>query len=339
MTLDQRIEALGQLQAYIEAPDEQLEAVIEYAYLKNRWFEPRLVKHSLAAIARAFLDKEKLKAWVSNYDIKDSASAKKIGLVLAGNIPLVGFHDILSVFIAGHEACVKYSDKDAFLIPFLLKKLAEINPATKAYFTETQFLKGFEAVIATGSNNSARYFETYFSKYPHIIRKNRNAIAVLDGSESKEELYRLAGDVFQYFGLGCRNVSKVYLPKGYDFTPFMEALYEYKTIVNNSKYKNNFDYNYALLVLNRVDFKANSCIILKEDEAIVSRIAQLHYEFYEELETLSVSLDEKREEIQCIVSKLPINQFKTFAFGDAQQPSLMDYADGVDTVEFLCGLY
>ncbi len=262
-----------------------------------------------------------------------------VGLVLAGNIPLVGFHDILCVFAAGHRARIKLSDKDPFLLPLLLEMLKEIDLRTAEYFdTTTERLTNFDAVIATGSNNSARYFEAYFGKYPHIIRKNRNAVAILKGRETVEELRNLGDDIFQYFGLGCRNVSKLYLPKGYNFTLLLETLHERNEIVMHDKYKNNFDYNFTLLILNKIKYESNGCILMREATEIASPISVVYYEFYDDLDVLIHGLKMKKDEIQLIVSNAQIADLQTFRFGEAQKPSLSDYADGVDTMQFLLSL-
>ena len=269
----------------------------------------------------------------------ETQNSKRVGLVLAGNIPLVGFHDILCVFVAGHQSVIKLSDKDPFLLPMLLDFLKEIDAQTAAYFsTTTERLGGFDAVIATGSNNSARYFEAYFGKYPNIIRKNRNAVGILRGTETAEELRLLGNDILQYFGLGCRNVSKLYLPKGYNFTLLLETLHERNDIVLHDKYKNNFDYNFTLLILNKIKYESNGCLLMREAEEIASPISMVYYEFYDDLKGLSKTLQAKKEEIQLVVASSPIENLKTFNFGEAQKPSLSDYADGVDTLQFLINL-
>ena len=338
MNLQQRINLLSQLGDYLVSGDEYLKAIMHRTQFNNGWFTIANCEKAIKAIALNFLKKSKLEEWANKYDIKETTKSKKVGLVMAGNIPLVGFHDILSVFLSGNQSIIKLSDKDKFLIPHLIKKLGDWNEQSKSYFEIVEKLTGFEAVIATGSNNSARYFERYFGKYPNIIRKNRNAIATLDGTETMADLYALGNDVFEYFGLGCRNVSKIYVPKDYQFDLLLEAFHEYNGIVLNTKYKNNFDYNYAMFMLNKVPYKANGCIILVENQAITSRIASLHYEFYDKADNLVVEINRRTEEIQCVVSKMKLNGISTIPFGKAQQPSLMDYADGVDTMQFLTSL-
>ena len=231
------------------------------------------------------------------------------------------------------------SDKDPYLLPLLLEILKEIDVKTADYFdTTTERLTNFDAVIATGSNNSARYFEAYFGKYPHIIRKNRNAVAILRGSETAEELRLLGDDIFQYFGLGCRNVSKLYLPKGYNFTLLLETLHERNEIVLHDKYKNNFDYNFTLLILNKIKYESNGCILMREATEIASPISVVYYEFYDNLNQLTTDLLIKKDEIQLVVAASPLPHLTTFNFGEAQKPSLLDYADGVDTMQFLTSL-
>jgi hypothetical protein len=339
MQLRDRVEVLAQLGKQLKAGDEYLEALMHRTKYHNAWFTIDNQKQSVEAIADYYLSPARLDQWLAKYALPDNDHPKTVGIIMAGNIPLVGFHDWLCVFVAGHQAKIKLSDKDPYLLPHLLKMMTTIDERVASYYEFSTPLKDFEAVIATGSNNSARYFEAYFSKYPHIIRKNRNGVAVLKGTETEEELRALGKDVFNYFGLGCRNVSKLYVPEGYDFDPLLEALYEYRQIILNTKYKNNFDYNYALYILNKEVFKANGCILIREDEAIPSRIATLHYETYTDLETLESTLANKIDDIQCIVSQEGTLQNHTsFSFGQAQQPELWDYADGVDTMNFLLNL-
>jgi hypothetical protein len=347
MTLQERINALAELGNRLNNLDEErIETAIRRTANNNSWFTADNQRLALGEIRDHFLDKTKLERWLSAYAISDSKlqistkdSAKSIGLVLAGNIPLVGFHDILCVFAAGHRARIKLSDKDPFLLPLLLEKLKEIDPRTADYFyTTSERLTNFDAVIATGSNNSARYFEAYFGKHPNIIRKNRNAVAILRGPETAEELRSLGDDIFQYFGLGCRNVSKLYLPRGYNFTLLLETLHERNEIVMHDKYKNNFDYNFTLLILNKIKYESNGCILMREATEIASPISVVYYEFYDELTELIHQLKTKKDEIQLVVSSSQVADLQTFKFGEAQKPSLSDYADGVDTMQFLMGL-
>ena len=310
MTLAEKIEALVALGEYIINPTEKFKAVINYSYLKNNWFTKANTKLSLEAFSKEYLQKEKLEKWAANYAISNATVPKNVGIVMAGNIPAVGFQDLLCTFVSGHRSFIKLSEKDKYLIPHFIEFLTENFPKTIPYFKVVPRLTGIDAVIATGSNNSARYFETYFKKYPHLIRKNRNSVGILRGTETDEQLARLGNDVFQFFGLGCRNVSKVYVPKGYDFQPLLEALHEFRELVHHNKYKNNFDYNYTMLIINKIYHQSTGAILLTEDKALTSRIAQLHYEFYEEETALIEELENRKEEIQCIVSDAPIGTLK-----------------------------
>jgi Acyl-CoA reductase (LuxC) len=338
MTLQQRIHLLANLGDYLLLHDAELSAHLLRAYHQNRWFSIENQEKAIHAIAQKMLRREALMAWLRRYKLTMYAQQKTIGLVLAGNIPLVGWHDVMCVFVSGNKSQIKLSDKDPILLPFLIKKMIEIDPAAADYFEIVERLDQYDAVIATGSNNSARYFEAYFGKKPHIIRKNRNSIAILSGNETQEDFAKLGEDIFDYFGLGCRNISKLYLPEGYLFEPLLEALHEFREIVHHDKYKNNFDYNFALFILNKIPHQANGCILMREEKVIASRIASLHYEFYTNVELLENELLTKADEIQCVVTQLPLQKFAATAFGKAQQPELWDYADGVDTLEFLMRL-
>ncbi len=333
--LEERLALLDRLGDHLMGEDDFLRAIMNRSYHHNQWFTIANQERAVRSIAEEMLDRQKLDGWVRAYGLDEPADPKTIGLVMAGNIPLVGFHDWLCVFAAGHRANIKLSDKDQFLMPYLIKLLTKFDERVADYVSFAEKLTGFDAVIATGSNNSSRYFEAYFGKYPHIIRKNRNAIGVLDGTETAEELEALGEDVFRYFGLGCRNVAKIYVPEGYDFDPLLEALHEFRDVVLHTKYKNNFDYNYSIFVLNKVPYLANGCIILTENKAIASHIAGLYYETYSDRAALDKELAARKEEIQCAVSHHPVSEVPTFGFGQAQQPALSDYADGVDTMAFL----
>jgi hypothetical protein len=354
MTLQNRLSTLHQLAAHLTGPeDEFLTALHKRTEFNNAWFTLANQQASIAAIATQFLAEDKLATWLHGYKIipiagegfvpppgPEGEGQKTVGLVLAGNIPLVGFHDILCVYVAGHKAQVKLSSKDEYVLPYLLKLLAGFDERAADYFHIVDQMGGYDAVIATGSNNSARYFETYFAKVPHIIRRNRNAVAVLSGEETKEQLRALGNDVFQYFGLGCRNVSKLHVPLGYDFDPLLHVFHEWKQLQNHTKWKNNFDYNYALTTLNKESFHLTGPLMVLEQAQIPSRIGTLHFEYYDDKDQLLEQLTAQREEIQLIVA--PPDFFDAdlplFTFGEAQQPALRDYADGVDTLAFLLGV-
>lgn len=340
MTTQARIELLAELGRYLKSGgDEELDQAIRQSYAENQWFTEEHQHFALHSIADEMLDSDKLHHWITQYTIPNTDyPTQTIGLVMAGNIPLVGFQDWLCVFAAGMRARVKLSDKDKRLLPLFVKKMGAWQPESWAYtefLAENEALKGFDAVIATGSNNTARYFEQYFGAYRHVIRRNRNGVAVLTGAETPEELKAFGLDVFMFFGLGCRNISKLYVPQGYDFEPLLEALHNYREIVHHNKYKNNFDYNFTLYIMNNIPFKNNGCLILKEDPLLQSRIASVHYEFYENLESLSLTLQAQIDDLQCIVSSGPIPGVQTMPFGESQKPGLNDYPDGVDIMRFL----
>ena len=310
-------------------------SLIALSQSHNGWFTPEQVLHSIQSWARA-LTEDNLNQWLSNYDFS-KIEPKKVGLILAGNIPLVGFHDFLSVLISGHDVLVKTSSNDQHLLKFLAKYLISIQPElnSKITFVEGK-LEGFDAVIATGSNNTARYFEYYFKDKPSIIRKNRNSVAVLDGTETFEDLVGLGEDIFRYFGLGCRNVSKLFVPKGYNFDNFFKAMYEYRDVILYEKYANNYDYNKAVFLMSNFQLLDNEFLTIKEDTSYASPISSVFYEFYESLEEITTRLNADAEQIQCIVSKDLIPNSVTF--GQTQQPNLWDYADNVDTLAFLNNL-
>jgi len=312
--------------------------LIENAYIENAWFTPAHVRTSIQGIC-SFLDREKLKEWTNQYQVSEKNTNKHVAVIMAGNIPMVGFHDMLSVLISGHQFIGKLSSKDNRLLDFITRLLAEINPDFKTLISfKSERLNGkqdFDAIIATGSNNSARYFEAYFSKYPHIIRRNRNSVALITGNETKEELQNLGLDVFLYFGLGCRNVSKLYVPENYDITQILDAWQDYATSVDHNKYANNHDYQRSLYLMNAIKHYDNGFLLMKEDIAISSPIAVLHYEHYRSIEQVKNHFKENSENIQCIVGQEGEN---LIPFGKAQQPELNDYADNVDTMAFLSQL-
>jgi len=332
MNIKQRIDLLAKLGDYFLANDENLRAAKEEAWLRNAWFTREFVDLAIDNIANNFLKRELLEAWVGNYDFSDEqVNEKTVGIVMAGNIPLVGFHDLLCVFMSGHKALIKPSSKDEVLIKHIADKLFDWNDETRNYLSFADRLKGCDAYIATGSNNSSRYFEYYFRKYPGIIRSNRTSVAVLDGNETPEELSLLANDIQQYFGLGCRNVTKLFVPEGYDFLPLLHALKKYDYFADFHKYRNNYDYQLALLIMNRKFYMTNDSIILTDNKNLFSPVSQVNYEFYTDEHALKAEIA-KDKNIQCIAG----HGFTPF--GKTQSPSLCDYADGVDTMEFLAAL-
>ena len=318
---------------------EGMKELIPLAKSHNGWFNQENI-HFAFKSWRIALTQENLNQWVSRYTFNES-EPKTIAIIMAGNIPLVGFHDFLSVLISGNKVLVKLSSNDKQLLPFLANYLIAVEPKFKDFisFTEEK-LTNFDAVIATGSNNTARYFEYYFGKYPNIIRKNRNSIAVLTGDETKEELENLANDIFRYFGMGCRNVSKLYIPKAYDFDNFFNAMFSWKKVINDHKYMNNYDYNKAVYLMSTDETRGklldNEFLLLKEDKTFSSPIAVMFNEEYTDLEDLKNHLIAEEENIQCIVSKAGIEG--EINFGETQNPSLWDYADNLDTMDFLLKL-
>lgn len=307
--------------------------IIDTHHFSNGWFTKDNIRKSLEAWHLS-LQKENMDKWLSAYDFSNSSNGtKKVGIICAGNIPLVGLHDVICVLLSGHHALIKLSSSDDKLLPALLQVLVNFEPAFAHSFEFVeQKLSGQQAVIATGSNNTSRYFRYYFKDIPHIIRKSRTSVAILDGSETLEEINALGSDIFEYFGLGCRNVSKMYLPVGFDIDRFFNAIYPFNPIVNHNKYANNYDYNKAVWLLNQDNLLDNGFILLKEEKAMASPTASLYYEYYTDKVALKKSLEEVADELQCIVGH------DNIAFGQAQCPSLWDYADGVDTMKFLLEL-
>lgn len=312
-----------------------MESLIIQSQSHNGWHTPDQVRFALQAWGNALTD-DNLTQWLSKYDVPVS-EPKTIAVVMAGNIPLVGFHDFLSVLISGHRIVAKLSSNDALLLPFLTKYLIAASPEleSRIRFTSDK-LGNFDAVIATGSNNTARYFEYYFKDKPSIIRKNRHSAAVLTGNESQAQLESLGEDIFRYFGLGCRNVSKLFVPTNYDFDSFFNAMYKFRDVVEYEKYANNYDYNKAVFLMSRFDLLDNGFMMVKEDSSYSSPIATVFYEFYEDDGQLGQKLMADADNLQCLVSD---GQWPdSFRFGQAQHPALWDYADGVDTIDFLTRL-
>ncbi|GGB22007.1 acyl-CoA reductase [Puia dinghuensis] len=331
MYLEQRIDLLAQLGEYCLSAAPAWEAAKKKAHVLNGWFIPEFIDEAVRQIAVNFLHRDKLEAWANDYALPaHQAAPRTVGLIMAGNIPLVGFHDLLSIFISGHRQLIKPSGRDEVLIRHLVEKLIAADTRVADYIGFGDRLNGCDAYIATGSNNSARYFEYYFGKYPHLIRRNRTSVAILTGEESRAELEALADDVSLYFGLGCRNVTQIAVPENYDFLPLLEAFKKYQYLSDLTKYKHNYDYQLTLLILNKKYYMTNGAILLTGNESPFSPISVLHYVYYRPGET--PALPEASGEIQCLVGRGYV------PFGMAQQPGLKDYADGIDTLEFLRGL-
>jgi hypothetical protein len=331
MTTEDRLEAFGKLGKYLHAIDE---AELEDIYLKvrneNPWFTPGSVNEAFLGIGR-YLQPAKMKKWVSSYST-DPKNIRRIAVVMAGNIPLAGFHDFLAVLLSGHSIVVKLSSKDTVLLTHLSNKLMELEPSFEPRITLAAQLKNFDAVIATGSDNSSRYFQYYFGKYPHIIRKNRTSCAVLTGSETAEDLRLLGRDVFTYFGLGCRNVSKIFIPENFDPVRLVNAWDIYVDILHHHKYHNNYDYQKSILLVNKIPFYDSGFVILQEIDKLVSPISVVYLERYRNAEDLSARVSAVSDKIQCIVGNARPHYIP---FGQAQAPELWDYADQVDTLKFL----
>ncbi|MBO0323313.1 acyl-CoA reductase [Muricauda sp. CAU 1633] len=322
-----------------ENPSEKhanFEMVITQAQQQNGWFTRENILFALKQWS-ALLTDGNLKQWLSNYNLNDGQTPKTIGIVMAGNIPMVGFHDFLSVLCSGNKVLAKLSSNDKALLPYITQYLIEQEPllAERIEFTEGK-LEDFDAVIATGSNNTSRYFEYYFGKKPNIIRKNRNSVAVLTGNETQKELKALGEDIFRYYGLGCRNVSKIYVPRTYDFDLFFKAIFEHGAIIHQHKYANNYDYNKAVYLMSNFKIRDNGFLIVKEDESFASPIATLFYSYYESEDELRNHLKDNETQIQCVVSSR--KGLGDVPFGETQMPKLHEYADGVDTMEFLLQL-
>lgn len=329
MNLQHRINLLAALGQYILSDDESWHAAKIKASQQNSWFIPEFIDLAVTNIVHNFLKKDLLESWAKQYEVTtDIENPKSIGIVMAGNIPLVGFHDFLAVFISGHKAVIKLSSKDDILIKHLADKIIEKDEQATSSIHFAEMLKGCDAYIATGSNNSSRYFEHYFGKYHHIIRRNKTSVAVLSGNENTGELEKLADDVYQFFGLGCRNVTKIYVPENYDFIPLLETFKKYTYLADHHKYKNNYDYNLAIHILNNKYYMTNGSILLVQDTSIFSPISQLNYEFYTDLSAVKASL-KVNQDLQSIIGK------DFIPFGQAQTPELDDFADKVDTMGFL----
>jgi hypothetical protein len=341
MTIEERIVLFSTLGKTLksELSENNLEDLFFVAKSKNQWFTSDNIKQAFEGIIENYLSEDALRDFVSKYPISHFAPVeiKKVGIVAAGNIPLVGFQDILHVLLSGHIVLVKPSSQDEILIQFILKRLKEITPDISEFFYIVDKLNDADAFIATGSGNSSRYFEYYFAKKPNIIRKNRTSVAVLDGTENKIQIAELAQDIFSYFGLGCRNVSKLYVPKGYNFNFFFESIEFWSGIMLHSKYTNNYEYMKAIYLVNRVPHLDNGFILLKEDEGLASPISTLFYQEYDTEDELKGILEKHKNDLQVVIGNEHAD-FSTAAYGYSQKPNLDDYADGINTFEFLAGL-
>lgn len=310
--------------------DSDFELLLKRSEIENPWFTIENQKFALKQWTD-LLTEENIADWLKEYQI--SKTTKRVGLILAGNIPLVGFHDVISVVLSNHIPVIKLSSKDKYMIPFLLKKWNEFSEGNVS-FEFVEKLENFDAVIATGSNNTARYLEYYFKNHLNIIRKNRTSIAVLKGDETEEELKLLAEDIFRYFGLGCRNVTRLFIPQDFVLDRLFESFLDFQEIINHNKYANNYDYNRAVYLLNQDKFWDNNFVMLKEDEKLFSPLSVINFSRYSSLDEVKSFISENEENIQCVVAKEELG-LDSIKLGEAQNPGLDTYADNVDTMKFL----
>lgn len=341
MNIESRVLGLNKLSAYIteflaknseyyNENDVEFQQVLKKSEIENPWFTADNQKYALKQWSE-LLTEENINEWLQRYS--PSKTSKKVGLILAGNIPLVGLHDVISVILSNHIPLIKLSSKDKTMLPFLLKKWKEFSEET-IDFEFVERLENFDAVIATGSNNTARYLEYYFKNHLSIIRKNRTSIAVLKGDETEEELKLLAHDIFQYFGLGCRNVTRIFIPQDFVIDRLFESFIDFKEIINHNKYANNYDYNRAVYLLNQDKFWDNNFVMLKEDAQLFSPLSVINFSRYSSLDEVKDFIAENEENIQCVVAKNELG-IDSIQFGEAQNPGLNTYADNVDTMKFL----
>ncbi len=333
MNIEKRIAALASLGSYILENPVSLQEIVHKTYLYNTWFTKENTNHALQNIANEFLNKEKLDQWLFSYDSTlTTHESKIIAIVAAGNVPMVAFHDILCVLITGNKLQLKLSEKDKFLLPFILEKLIEIEPEFNEKISIRFKLENFDAIIATGSNNTAKHFEYYFKKYKNIIRRNRNSIAILDGRETIEDIQNLGNDIFDYFGLGCRNVSKIFVPKDFGLLGLKEGLSKHIAVNQHNQYMNNLDYQRTLYLMNQTPLIDIDFINIVENKSLYSPISCLHIEQYEDINEVNNFIIDEKVNIQCVVGKGYLD------FGKSQQPGLSDYADNVDTMKFILSL-
>ncbi|QHT72184.1 acyl-CoA reductase [Rhodocytophaga rosea] len=335
MILEERINAFIALgKKLAELPAEQKQAWASQARSGNNWFTEESVEMAIRGIID-YLQEDALRKWLADYSFGDIQ--KRVGVVMAGNIPAVGFHDFMSVLLSGHILYAKLSSQDEILPKKIAALLLDIEPGFASQLQFMERLNKAQAIIATGSDNSARYFKYYFGKVPNIIRQNRTSCAVLSGEENTQDFVKLGEDIFHYFGLGCRNVSKLYVPQDYDFTPLLDALAPFKNVMNHNKYVNNYDYNKSILLVNQVPHYDNGFLLLTENTSLVSPVSVVYYEYYTNAQDLAFQLELHRSKIQCVVTGNE-NIPGSIPFGQAQHPQVWDYADGVDTMQFLQSL-
>lgn len=338
--LEQRLRAFVELGVRLrQLSEDKRHKLFTAAAAQNPWFTTENLAFALDALQQ-YLDEAELRAWLKPYQAQlqaAMAASLPVGVVMAGNIPAVGFHDLLCVLMSGHRLLARLSSDDRVLMQFLIDQLLDIEPGLQAQIQVIERLNEAAAYIATGSRHSNRYFQKYFSQKPHILRSHRNGVAVLSGKENQEDLQALGQDIFCYFGLGCRSISKVYVPVGYDFSDFFKAITPFARVMQHHKYANNYDYNKAVFLIKPVEHLDNGFLLLRQASELHSPVAVLHYEYYSTIQQLQGQLKQQQHQIQCIVSKdgqLP----GTLPFGYTQLPKLSDYADGIDTMQFLIKL-
>ncbi|MEO5968065.1 MAG: acyl-CoA reductase [Ferruginibacter sp.] len=330
MDIQLRAELLNQLGTYMLSDDSDWQHVINSAYHKNSWFTPEFIELSAQNIANNFLTIDVLQQLINHYHLDNNISPKKIGVVMAGNIPMVGFHDLLCVFISGHKQIIKLSSKDDVLLKHLVEKLYELNSEVKNYITIEESLKNCDAYITTGSNSSAEIFKQYFSKYPNIIRKNRTSVALLNGKEDSHQLFKLSEDIHLFFGKGCRNVTHLYVPENYDFIPLINSFSKFNYFSDHYKYKNNYDFQLSLVLMNKKFYMTNGSTLVLESDSLFPPPSVLYYSYYKDENFINDILI--NEDVQCVIGTNHI------PFGEAQKPQIFNYADGVDTMQFLLTL-
>ena len=331
MNLQNRIDCLAAVGHELIHNREKWTDAIHQASLENPWFLPTFIHQALDTIAHNYLQTHNLLHWVQQYSLPEPIRPLRIGVIMAGNIPMVGIHDLISVFIVGHTQYIRLSSKDSVLMRFFIEQLVKQNPSCAAYFEYKDQLTHCDAYICTGSSQSAGVFASYFSKYPNIIRGAKTSVAVLDGHETAESLNALADDALLYFGLGCRNITKIYVPNDYSFEKLLQAFSKYDFLMEHHRYKNNYDYQLSIALLNQVPILTNDAFLLLPSSSLFSAIGVVHYETYTHRDRLIKTMNQSND-IQCVVG----NGF--VSFGESQHPQLWDYADGTDTLAFLCQL-
>lgn len=329
MELAQRLDMLVQLQAYMLGNDAQWQAAKENAYEKNGWFIPQFIELSIKNIATHLLSRAGLQQWASKYNIPNQRSPLTVGIVMPGNLPLAGFYDFLCTFVAGHRQRIKLSTNDDVLLKHLVAQMGSWNAAVHELVMFDDMLKGCDAYITTGKQN-IESLKKYLSKYPHIIHRTGSAVAILYGHETRQQLELLADDVFQYFGQGCLNITKLYVPREYDFIPLLKVFDKYGFLIDHNKYKNNYDYQLALLILNKGFYMTNGSILLTESASISSPVARLHFEYYtDEKDVIDSLADPGLAQVIAGTNQAP--------FGRAQQSVVCDQG-GAATLQFLLEL-